>query len=203
MWTDVIGLAQTPDAGSNAAVEAHIKVPGRVGGAGVNVGVRRRRGADAEEDAVARPTEALVALARIQAARGAIVAGDRGVCRRCGFAGHLASQCKSEYVMLPTTTTRAHSWRSATRPEPKATAGASGDERRRRRSARRATRGGRDERRRRERERRRGNGGDATRRPTPTPTRIRRRRSRRPRALRPRRRRSVAHTVWWIDSCGG
>ena len=100
MWTDVIGLAQTPDAGSNAAVEAHIKVPGRVGGAGVNVGVRRRRGADAEEDAVARPTEALVALARIQAARGAIVAGDRGVCRRCGFAGHLASQCKSEYVML-------------------------------------------------------------------------------------------------------
>ncbi|EEH55790.1 uncharacterized protein MICPUCDRAFT_59568 [Micromonas pusilla CCMP1545] len=99
IWTDLIGIQQSKDAGTNSAIEASIKVPGRIGGAGVGTGRRRQR-----DDAIIHPTEALVALARLQSARnsaaGAVVEGDRGVCRVCGGTGHLTSMCKNEYAML-------------------------------------------------------------------------------------------------------
>ena len=57
----------------------------------------------AGDEAIIHPTEALVALARLQgtgAAPETVVEGDRGVCRVCGGMGHLTSMCKNKYSLL-------------------------------------------------------------------------------------------------------
>mmetsp|Transcript_33023 Transcript_33023/g.81252 ORF Transcript_33023/g.81252 Transcript_33023/m.81252 type:complete len:220 (+) Transcript_33023:140-799(+) len=101
IWTDLIGIKQSKDAGSNSAIEASIKAPGKIGGFGVNNG-KRKQGGVAGDEAIIHPTEALVALARLQgtADGGFIVEGSRGVCRVCGGMGHLSSQCKNKYSLL-------------------------------------------------------------------------------------------------------
>ena len=101
IWTDLIGIQQSKDAGTNSAIEASLSAPGKIGGAGVGVGKKVQRGI-AGDEAIIHPTEALVALARLHGAGApdTVVEGDRGVCRVCGGMGHLTSMCKNRYKLL-------------------------------------------------------------------------------------------------------
>lgn len=101
IWTDLIGIQQSKDAGTNSAIEASLSAPGKIGGQGVGVG-KRVKGGVAGDEAIIHPTEALVALARLQGAGApdTVVEGDRGVCRVCGGMGHLTSMCKNKYSLL-------------------------------------------------------------------------------------------------------
>lgn len=93
IWTKTIGLEENPQAGSNAAVEAHINAPSH----GAGRAARRAAAAQAVMQTGAFDTdvtsyESLLNIARSQ---GAVGSQNRGACRICGQLGHLTKQCKN------------------------------------------------------------------------------------------------------------
>lgn len=94
LWTNVIGVEQSSDVGSNAAVEAALRAPGN--GSGV-AGIKR--GGTRFDSAIIHPSgalEELAALARIQGGDGDV----RGGCRVCGGLGHLTKQCRNRPELI-------------------------------------------------------------------------------------------------------